>query len=64
MMGSRMAVASPDVRRRLETETEGYIPVGSASDDFGRFVQSEITRWANVVKFSGAKPEYTGVFVR
>ena len=25
--------------------------------DFSRFVQGEITRWAKVVKFSGAKPE-------
>lgn len=52
---ARQAVASADVRRRLETE--GYIPVGNAPDEFGKFVQSEITRWANVVKFSGAKPE-------
>ena len=46
---------SADVRRRLELE--GYIPVGNAPDEFGKFVQSEITRWAKVVKFSGAKPE-------
>lgn len=52
---ARQAVASADVRRRLETE--GYIPVGNAPDEFGKFVQSEITRWARVVKFSGAKPE-------
>jgi tripartite-type tricarboxylate transporter receptor subunit TctC len=52
---ARKAVASPEVRRRLETE--GYIPVGNSSEDFSRFVQSEITRWAKVVKFSGARPE-------
>ena len=52
---SANAVASPEVRRRLETE--GYIPVGNAPEDFSRFVQAEITRWAKVVKFSGARPE-------
>jgi tripartite-type tricarboxylate transporter receptor subunit TctC len=52
---ARKAVASPEVRRRLETE--GYIPVGNSPEEFSRFVQSEITRWAKVVKFSGARPE-------
>ena len=52
---ARKAVASPEVRRRLETE--GYIPVGNSPEDFSKFVQAEITRWAKVVKFSGAKPE-------
>jgi tripartite-type tricarboxylate transporter receptor subunit TctC len=52
---ARKAVASPEVRRRLETE--GYIPVGNSPEEFSKFVQSEITRWAKVVKFSGARPE-------
>ena len=53
--GARQAIAAADVRRRLETE--GYVPVGNAPDEFGKFVQTEIARWARVVKFSGAKPE-------
>ena len=53
--GAREAIATADVRWRLETE--GYVPVGNAPDEFGKFVQTEITRWARVVKFSGAKPE-------
>lgn len=52
---ARKAIASPEVRRRLETE--GYVPVGNSPEDFSRFVQGEITRWAKVVKFAGAKPE-------
>jgi tripartite-type tricarboxylate transporter receptor subunit TctC len=52
---ARQAIASPDVRRRLENE--GSIPVGNSPEEFAGFVQSEITRWAKVVKFSGAKPE-------
>ena len=49
------ARAAPEVLRRFETE--GYNPVGNAPEEFGRFVQAEITRWGRVVKFSGAKPE-------
>ncbi len=52
---ARQAVASPEVRRRLETE--GYIPVGNSPEEFSKFVQTEITRWAKVVKFSGARPD-------
>ncbi len=52
---ARQAINSPDVRRRLEME--GAVPVGNSPDEFARFVQVEITRWAKVVKFSGAKPE-------
>jgi tripartite-type tricarboxylate transporter receptor subunit TctC len=43
------------MRQRLETE--GAIPVGNSPEQFSAFVQSEIPRWAKVVKFSGAKPE-------
>ena len=52
---ARQAIATPDVRRRLEAE--GSVPVGNSPEEFARFVQDEITRWAKVVEFSGAKPE-------
>jgi tripartite-type tricarboxylate transporter receptor subunit TctC len=52
---ARQAIASPEVRKRIEFE--GATPVGNAPDEFARFVQEEITRWAKVVKYSGAKPE-------
>jgi len=31
--------------------------VGNSPEAFARFVESEITRWGAVVKYSGAKPE-------
>ncbi|NNU42845.1 tripartite tricarboxylate transporter substrate binding protein [Ramlibacter montanisoli] len=52
---ARQAIASPDVKRRIETE--GATPVGNAPEEFARFVHEEIGRWAKVVKYSGAKPE-------
>ncbi len=52
---ARHAIQQPDMRQRLDTE--GAIPVGNSTEQFSAFVQSEIVRWAKVVKFSGAKPE-------
>ena len=52
---ARQAIASPEVRRRLDAE--GAVPVGNSPEEFSKFVQGEILRWAKVVKFSGAKPE-------
>lgn len=52
---ARQAIATPDVKKRLELE--GAVPVGTSPDEFARFVQAEIPRWAKVVKFAGAKPE-------
>jgi tripartite-type tricarboxylate transporter receptor subunit TctC len=52
---ARQAVQSAEVRRRIETD--GASAVGNSSEDFSRFVQSEIERWGKVVRFSGAKPE-------
>lgn len=52
---ARQAIAAPEVRRRLDAE--GAVPVGNSPEEFSKFVQGEIQRWAKVVKFSGARPE-------
>jgi len=52
---ARQAIAEPAMRKRFDSE--GVIAVGNTPEQFGPFVQNEIKRWAQVVKYSGAKPE-------
>jgi len=52
---ARAEVQTPEVRRRIEHE--GATPVGNSPEVFARFVESDIQRWAAVVRYSGAKPE-------
>jgi tripartite-type tricarboxylate transporter receptor subunit TctC len=52
---ARVAIQSPDVRRRIEME--GAVPAGNSPQEFAKFVESEIVRWRTVVQYSGAKPE-------
>ena len=46
-------LAAPDFRNRLTLEA--VAPIGSTPEEFGGFIRSEIVRWAQVVKDSGAK---------
>lgn len=48
-------VASPSFLQRMASEGGEAFPAGP--DEFGRFIRSEITRWAEVVRRSGAKLE-------
>jgi tripartite-type tricarboxylate transporter receptor subunit TctC len=52
---ARQAINSPEVRKRLESE--GLQMAGNSPEEFASFVQSEIKRWGDVVRYSGAKPE-------
>jgi len=45
----------PDVKSRIEAD--GSEPVGSSPEEFRRFMHADQTKWAKVVKESGAKLE-------
>jgi tripartite-type tricarboxylate transporter receptor subunit TctC len=49
------ALKMPDVRDRLTGL--GFELVGSTPEYYAKYIKSEITKWAKVVKASGAKPE-------
>jgi tripartite-type tricarboxylate transporter receptor subunit TctC len=49
------ALHSPEAKAQLASEAAE--PVGNSPEEFGKFMRSEIARWAPVVKQSGAKPE-------
>src|SRR3982750_4648348 len=49
------ALKLPEVRERLESV--GFEIVGSTPEAFGAYIKSEITKWAPVVKASGAKAD-------
>src|ERR1700730_4423393 len=48
-------LARPDVRESWEKQ--GATPVSMKPDEFGAYVQSEIEKWAKVIKANGIKPE-------
>ena len=50
---SAKALASPAVREKLLAQ--GAIPGGNTPADFARMIEAEHTKWAKVVKLSGAK---------
>ena len=47
------ALKSPEVRERVMSS--GFEPLGTTSEEFSRFLQTEISRWPLIVKQSGAR---------
>lgn len=52
---ARKAVAAPQFREMLEAESAEA--VSSSPEELGAFVRQDIARYAELVKFTGAKPE-------
>jgi len=52
---ARAAVATEGMRKRLESD--GATPVGNSPEDFAAFVRADVPRWAQLVRYSGAKPD-------
>ena len=48
-------LASADIKDKFAAQ--GLDPVGAAPREFEAVIKSEITKWAKVVKASGARPE-------
>ena len=55
------ALASPALKERLQAQ--GAIPSGMTPAEFTRFIAAETTKWAEVVKASGAKVDWVSLAV-
>jgi tripartite-type tricarboxylate transporter receptor subunit TctC len=51
----RRIMQTPDLRTRLDNE--GAIPAAGTPEEFAAFIQSEIARWAAVLKRAGIQPQ-------
>ena len=49
------AARAPDLRQKLIDQ--GAEPVGNSPEEFAKLLREEVTKWAEVVKISGAKAE-------
>ena len=49
------AAKSPELNQKLVEQ--GAEPVGNTPEEFGKLLRAEVTRWAEVVRISGAKAE-------
>lgn len=52
---ARAAVRTDAFRKRLEMD--GAEAVGNAPEEFAAFVKADVPRWAQLVKYSGARPD-------
>ena len=46
------ALNSPEVKAKLAVQ--GAEPLGSTPEEYGQYIQTEIARWGQVVKLTGA----------
>jgi tripartite-type tricarboxylate transporter receptor subunit TctC len=45
----------PEIKQRFIAD--GTDPVGNTPEEFGRYIQSEITKWTKVAREAGIKQE-------
>ena len=48
-------VSSPEVAQRMGAQ--GATPMTMSVDEFTRYLNDDIAKWARIVKISGAKPD-------
>jgi tripartite-type tricarboxylate transporter receptor subunit TctC len=48
-------LVSPDIRERFMND--GQEPMGGTPEDFGRFIGSEVRKYAKIIKSAGVKPQ-------
>jgi tripartite-type tricarboxylate transporter receptor subunit TctC len=48
-------LAAPDVKQRLDTA--GFEPIGTAPEQFGTYIGSEIAKWTKVVRSAGIRAD-------
>jgi tripartite-type tricarboxylate transporter receptor subunit TctC len=49
------AARSPDTKQRLVEQ--GADPVGNTPEEFAKLLRTEVVKYAEIVRISGAKPE-------
>ena len=49
------AARSPELRQKLAEQ--GAEAVGNSPEEFGKLLRDEVTKWAEIVRVSGAKAE-------
>ena len=52
---TQRAARSPDLKQKLVEQ--GTEPVGNSPEEFAAMLKTEVPRWAEIVRISGAKPE-------
>ena len=56
-LGGAISKATKDADTRQRLLDQGADPIGSSPDEFAKLLKLEVTRWAEVVRISGAKVE-------
>jgi tripartite-type tricarboxylate transporter receptor subunit TctC len=53
--GIQRAAREPEIRKRMAEQ--GAVTVGNTPEEFGKLLREEVSRWAEVVKVSGARAD-------